>query len=113
MAFLTSHTIEVSELNRLVKQILHTELGTVQIVGELSNTSRAASGHYYFTLKDANAQVSCAMFRSATPNFKLEDGQMVLAQAKVSLYEPRGQFQLIVDNISLHGTGQLLSLIHI
>lgn len=107
VAFLTSHTIEVSELNRLVKQILHTELGTVQIVGELSNTSRASSGHYYFTLKDANAQVSCAMFRSATPNFKLEDGQMVMAQAKVSLYEPRGQFQLIVDNISLHGTGQL------
>ena len=107
MDVLTKKSLAVSELNRLVKQILHTEIGTVKIIGELSNTSRAASGHYYFSLKDVHAQVSCAMFRSATPNFKLEDGQMVIAEAKVSLYEPRGQYQLIVDKIALHGTGQL------
>ena len=107
MVLLEKRALEISELNRLVKQILSNEIGTVTVIGELSNTARAPSGHYYFSLKDPHSQVSCAMFKSARPNFKLEDGQMVLATAKVSLYEPRGQYQLIVEQLQLHGTGQL------
>ena len=75
VVFLENNALEVTELNRLVKQVLSNEVGTVHVVGELSNTSRASSGHYYFSLKDASAQVSCAMFKSFIPNFKPEDGK--------------------------------------
>src|SRR4051812_33645104 len=77
--------------------------------GELSNVSRAASGHVYFTLKDANAQVDCVMFRSraAALGWEMSEGAKVEARALVSLYEPRGRFQLTVEAMRLAGMGPL------
>jgi exodeoxyribonuclease VII large subunit len=98
-----------SSLNRQVRVVLETALPSLWIEGELSNVSRPASGHLYFTLKDAKAQVRCAMFkpRSGWLPFKPADGALVLARARVGLYEPRGEFQLIVEHMELAGEGVL------
>ncbi len=99
----------VTELNRESKQLLSSHFSTIQVEGELSNLSRPASGHIYFSLKDAQAQVRCAMFRSQTLrlDFKPENGKKVLITAQVSLYEARGDYQLIANKIQLAGTGDL------
>lgn len=98
-----------SALNRLAHDLLEDALPSVWIEGELSNVSRPASGHLYFTLKDAAAQVRCAMFkpRSSWLGFKPIDGLHVLARARVSLYEARGEFQLIVEHLEEAGEGAL------
>ena len=98
-----------SALNRLAHDLLEDALPSIWIEGELSNVSRPASGHLYFTLKDANAQVRCAMFkpRSSWLAFKPADGLHVLARARVSLYEARGEFQLIVEHLEEAGEGAL------
>jgi exodeoxyribonuclease VII large subunit len=98
-----------SSLNRQVRERLETEFPSLWIEGELSNVSRPASGHLYFTLKDAKAQVRCAMFkpRSGWLPFRPADGALVLARARVGLYEPRGEFQLIVEHMELAGEGAL------
>ncbi len=98
-----------SALNRLAHDLLEDALPSVWIEGELSNVSRPASGHLYFTLKDATAQVRCAMFkpRSSWLAFKPADGLHVLARARVSLYEARGEFQLIVEHLEEAGEGAL------
>ncbi len=99
----------VSRLNREARALLEGGLPSVWIEGELSNFSRPASGHWYFTLKDEAAQVRCAMFRQrnllvrATPR----DGMQVLLRARVGLYEPRGDFQLIADHLEEAGEGEL------
>jgi exodeoxyribonuclease VII large subunit len=82
---------------------------TVLVEGELSNLSIPSSGHLYFTLKDANAQIRCAMFRNQqrTLRFKPENGKQVIVTAQVSLYEPRGDYQLIVENMKAAGEGDL------
>jgi len=99
----------VSRLNRQARGLLETRLGTVWVEGELSNFSRPASGHWYFSLKDANAQVRCAMFRQRNQMLGLtpRDGQQVLLRARVSVYEPRGDFQLIVEHLEEAGEGEL------
>jgi exodeoxyribonuclease VII large subunit len=82
---------------------------SVLVEGELSNTAQPSSGHIYFTLKDANAQVRCAMFRTQQRRltFKPENGQQVIVRAQVSLYEPRGDYQLIVEHMEEAGDGAL------
>lgn len=99
-----------SGLNRLVRDLLEDALPMgVWIEGELSNVARPASGHIYFTLKDANAQVRCAMFRMAAQRlrFRPTDGMHVLLRAKVGLYEARGEFQLVADHMEPAGEGAL------
>ena len=104
------HVFTPSGLNRLVRDLLEDALPMgVWIEGELSNVSRPASGHIYFTLKDANAQVRCAMFRMAASRlrFRPADGMHVLMRAKVGLYEARGEFQLVADHMEPAGEGAL------
>ena len=98
-----------STLNRLVRGLLEDALPMVWIEGELSNVARPASGHLYFTLKDAGAQVRCAMFKmkSSRLTFKPVDGMQVLVRAKVGLYEPRGEFQLVAEAMEPAGEGAL------
>ncbi len=98
-----------SGLNRLVRDLLEDALPLIWIEGELSNVARPASGHLYFTLKDANAQIRCAMFkpRSTWLRFRPAEGLHVLARARVSLYEARGEFQLIVEHMEEAGEGAL------
>ncbi|HET7360217.1 MAG TPA: exodeoxyribonuclease VII large subunit [Rhodanobacteraceae bacterium] len=98
-----------SALNRLVRDLLGDALPLVWIEGELSNVSRPASGHLYFTLKDAQAQVRCAMFKpkSGWLPFRPADGMHVLLRARVGLYEPRGEFQLVVEQMEEAGEGAL------
>ncbi|HEY0180796.1 MAG TPA: exodeoxyribonuclease VII large subunit, partial [Dokdonella sp.] len=98
-----------SALTRLVRDLLEDALPLIWVEGEISNCSRPASGHLYFTLKDAGAQVRCAMFkpRSAWLRFRPADGMRVVARARVSLYEARGEFQLIVESLEDAGVGAL------
>ncbi|MEO5626762.1 MAG: exodeoxyribonuclease VII large subunit [Dokdonella sp.] len=96
-------------LTRFVRDLLEDTLPLIWLEGEISNFSRPASGHLYFTLKDSMAQVRCAMFkpRSTWLRFKPGDGIRVLARARVSLYEARGEFQLIVESLEEAGIGAL------
>ncbi|MBN8726308.1 MAG: exodeoxyribonuclease VII large subunit [Xanthomonadales bacterium] len=98
-----------SGLARLVRDLLEDVFSAVWIEGELSNCSRPASGHLYFTLKDPTAQIRCAMFRpkSTWLSFRPTDGMHVLARGRVSLYEARGDFQLIVEHLEEAGEGAL------
>ena len=99
-----------SSLTRLARDLLEDAFPLIWIEAELSNLSRPASGHLYFNLKDAQAQVRCAMFRLKAQllRFRPADGQRVLARARVSLYEARGEFQLIVEHMEQAGEGALL-----
>lgn len=101
--------IPVSALVRAARETLEARFPLLWVAGETSNLTRAASGHVYFTLKDDQAQVRCAMFRNraqALP-WRLENGMRVEALALVSLYEARGDFQLIVENLRQAGVGSL------
>lgn len=101
--------LSVSDLNREAKALLHNHFNHVAVTGEISNLSRPSSGHVYFTLKDATAQVRCAYFKfqRKQDDLPLENGHAVIVNAKVSLYEPRGDYQLIVTHITQQGVGQL------
>ncbi len=101
--------LSVTALNREARLIIESGLGRVWVEGEVSNVSRPSSGHMYFSLKDARAQVRCAMFRQENRrlSFRLENGQQIVARARVSLYEARGDFQLIVDTVEESGEGLL------
>ncbi len=101
--------ITVSELNRQAKTLLERGLARVWVEGELSNLARPASGHLYFTLKDASAQIRCAWFRQRQrgPTLGLKDGDQLLACGRVSLYEARGDYQLIVERLEGAGEGEL------
>lgn len=99
----------VTRLNREARALLENAFATLWVEGEISNLARPASGHLYFTLKDAAAQVSCALFRNRGMRlgFKPDEGMQVVARARVSLYEPRGGFQLIVESLEEAGDGAL------
>jgi exodeoxyribonuclease VII large subunit len=99
----------VSRLNKEVRVLLERGLGVIWVEGELSNFSQPSSGHWYFSLKDRDAQVRCAMFRlkNAALGFTPKGGQHVIARGRVSLYEPRGEYQLIVDRLEEAGLGAL------
>jgi exodeoxyribonuclease VII large subunit len=98
-----------SELNHEARLHLEAGFGRVWVEGEISNMSRPASGHIYFSLKDDKAQISCALFRSNTygMNFKPENGMLVQARGRVSLFESRGNYQLIADSLVRSGEGLL------
>ncbi|MCW6527454.1 exodeoxyribonuclease VII large subunit [Yersinia ruckeri] len=99
----------VSRLNQTVRQLLEMEMGQIWLTAEISNFSQPASGHWYFTLKDDRAQVRCAMFRNSNrrTTFKPQNGQMVLVRASITLYEPRGDYQLIAESMQPAGDGLL------
>jgi len=99
----------VSDLNSKAKKLIENSFGTVWVEGEISNLARPSSGHLYWSLKDTQSQVRCAMFRqySRTLTFQPDNGQQILVRARVSLYEVRGEFQLIVDYIEEAGEGLL------
>lgn len=101
--------VTVAQLNRLARSTIEREFPLLWVTGEVSNLTRAPSGHIYFTLKDADAQVRCAMFRSRTHviEWRLENGQQVEARALVTLYEARGDFQLNVECLRRAGVGRL------
>jgi exodeoxyribonuclease VII large subunit len=109
----TQHILQVSELTKKVKFMLESELNTVWLCGEISNFVAASSGHWYLSLKDSKSQVRCAMFKGNNRRVKLagssapRNGQQVLVRAKVSLYEPRGDFQLIIEMMEDAGEGLL------
>ncbi|EKB12719.1 exodeoxyribonuclease VII large subunit [Aeromonas veronii] len=99
----------VTRLNSAVRMILEQDLGLVWLTGELSNLAIPSSGHWYFSLKDLGAQVRCAMFKGNNRRvvFRPQDGMQVLVQARVSLYEPRGDYQLIIESMQPAGDGVL------
>jgi exodeoxyribonuclease VII large subunit len=99
-----------SQLVRLTRDLLEDTFPLIWVEGEISNFSRATSGHLYFSLKDAQAQIRCAMFkpRSTWLRFKPADGMRVRARVRVTLYEARGEFQLIVEHLEEAGEGALL-----
>jgi exodeoxyribonuclease VII large subunit len=99
----------VTRLNREVRQLLESDFAHLWVEGEISNLARPPSGHLYFTLKDAGAQVSCALFRNRATrlSFQVENGTHVLVQAQASLYEARGNYQLIVSHMEEAGDGAL------
>ncbi len=101
--------VTVSDLNRRVRALLENQFETLWVSGELSNVKNATSGHWYFCLKDPGAQVECAMFRTRAQflDFRPENGLQVEVRARVTLYEPRGNYQLVVEEIRKAGLGAL------
>ncbi|HUP31201.1 MAG TPA: exodeoxyribonuclease VII large subunit, partial [Usitatibacter sp.] len=97
----------MSELNRRVRALLENQFETLWVAGELSNVKYASSGHWYFCLKDAGAAVDCALFRTRAQflDFKPENGMQVEVRARVTLYEPRGSYQLVVEELRRAGLG--------
>src|SRR5881227_728605 len=99
----------VTRVNREVRALLERGLGVLWVEGELSNLSQPASGHWYFSLKDRDAQVRCAMFRlkNTQVGFTPKSGQHVLVRGRLSLYEARGDYQLLVEHLEEAGVGAL------
>lgn len=106
---LNREVLSVSGLNQSARRLLEGEFPMIWVEGEISNFARPASGHWYFTLKDQAAQVRCAMFRSrnklqrSTPG----NGTHVIVRGRISLYEGRGEFQLIAEHIEEGGDGEI------
>lgn len=105
----SSAIFTVSRLNQTVRQLLEMEMGQIWLSGEISNFSQPSSGHWYFTLKDERAQVRCAMFRTSNRRvtFRPQNGQQVLLRATITLYEPRGDYQLLAESMQPAGDGLL------
>lgn len=105
----TENVLSPSQLNALARSLLEDAFPLVVVEGELGNVSRPASGHMYFTLKDARAQVRCALFRPKSQwlKFQPRDGLRVLARGRLTLYEARGDYQLILDSLEEAGEGAL------
>ena len=98
-----------AQLNALAKDLLESQFSQIWLEGEVSNLSRPASGHLYFTLKDASAQIRCAMFRNRAMYLAmpLKDGQQILVRARLTLYEARGDYQLSIESAEPAGQGAL------
>lgn len=96
-------------MNRLARAALEDSLGLCAVIGEISNLARPQSGHIYFSLKDSNAQLRCAFFRQRQRglDFRPDNGDEVIAIGRISLYEPRGDYQLIVEQLKVAGSGAL------
>jgi exodeoxyribonuclease VII large subunit len=106
---LLAPVVSVSELNKRVRTLLENQFEMLWVAGELFNVKLAASGHWYFCLKDPSAQIECAMFRARAQflDFRPENGVQVEVRARVTLYEPRGNYQLVVEEIRKAGLGAL------
>lgn len=104
-----NNVLTISQLNYSVRHLLEMEMGQVWLIGEISNFSQPVSGHWYLTLKDQHAQVRCAMFKmkNLRVNFRPQNGMQVLVRASVSLYEPRGDYQVIIESMQPAGDGLL------
>ena len=102
--------ISVGELNKSAKYLLENNFNNISVVGEISNLSRPSSGHIYFTLKDEDGAIRCAMFKNQNIklNFSPENGDQCVLKGQVSIYTPRGDYQLIVKNIEPAGAGNLM-----
>ncbi len=102
--------ISVGELNKSAKYLLENTFNNVSVIGEISNLSRPSSGHIYFTLKDEDGAIRCAMFRNQNIklNFSPENGDQCVLKGHVSIYAPRGDYQLIVKSIEPAGSGNLM-----
>jgi exodeoxyribonuclease VII large subunit len=105
----TRRILTVGELTGNIRRLLEKEIGQVWVTGEVTNLRWQSSGHAYFTLKDANAQVNCVLFRNDVGPHRdiLNDGQKLIVQGELSVYEPRGQYQLIVRTLEPQGLGAL------
>jgi len=105
----TPETLTVSQLNRQVRSLLESNFDFVWVEGEVSNFAAPSSGHWYFSLKDGAAQVRCAMFRNRNQRvrFTPDNGSAIRLRCRVSLYEGRGEFQLIVEHMEQAGAGAL------
>lgn len=102
------HVLSVTELTREIRDVLQGHIGTVWVEGEVSNHRLQSSGHQYFTLKDAGSQLSCVMFRGAARSgVRLADGAQVQVHGEISVYEPRGQYQMVVKQVQMKGQGSL------
>src|SRR5579864_3467998 len=99
----------ISELNTAIRAILDREFQDVSVAGEISGTKLAASGHYYFTLKERDAQIRCVCFRSTHRylKFKPQDGVAVVARGRIDVFEARGEYQLLVEFLEPQGHGAL------
>jgi len=102
-------TLTVSQISRSIRNLLEGEFRFVRVSGEISNLSRPYSGHSYFTLKDEGAQLRAVLFKGQQRFLAKDigDGQQVICHGRISVYEPRGDYQLIVDTIDFQGTGLL------
>lgn len=98
-----------SQLNALARDLLEGSFPSIWVEGELGGVARPASGHLYFTLKDDRAQVRCALFKARTQGLRLvpRDGMQVLARGRLTLYEPRGDYQLVLEHLEEAGEGAL------
>jgi exodeoxyribonuclease VII large subunit len=108
----TTHTdaiLTVSQLTRSIKNILESDFRFIRISGEISNFKMVYSGHSYFTLKDGSAQIRAVLFKQQKRfvDLALKDGQDVVCFGRITVYEPRGEYQIIVDSVELFGTGRL------
>lgn len=105
----TRKVLSIGELTEQIRRLLEKQVGTVWVSGEITNFRAQLSGHLYFTLKDANAQIACVLFRGENVPHRefISDGQKLLVQGEVTVYEARGQYQLIVRAVELQGVGAL------
>lgn len=101
--------LSVTDLTRGIKSILESNYSNIWLSGEVSNFKAHSSGHYYFSLKDENSQISAVMFKGSNRllKFKLEDGLQVIVQGRVTVYEPRGSYQLVAEYVEPQGLGAL------
>ena len=99
----------VTEVTATIRRLLEERVGTVWVTGEVSNLRAQSSGHLYFSLKDASAQIACVCFRDEARSTRnlLQDGRRVVLKGNVTVYDTRGQYQLIVSNVELEGVGAL------
>lgn len=101
--------LTVSELNKAIKQSLEGEFGLIWLKAEISNFKAQTSGHFYFSLKDSKSQISAVMFRGSNSHLKFrpEDGMEVIIRGRVTVYEPRGNYQLLIETMEPVGAGAL------
>ena len=106
----TQEIVSVSEINKRAKSLLEENFPFVWIEGEVSNFFSAASGHWYFSLKDESSEIRCAMFsnKNLQISFEPKDGDHLVVNGTLSIFEGRGQYQLIVEHVELAGEGALL-----
>src|SRR5580692_3706441 len=105
----TRKVLSVSELTGQIRSLLEKQIGQIWVTGEVTNLRAQSSGHFYFTLKDAESQLSCVLFRNEARASRglLQDGRKVVLQGELTVYEPRGQYQLRVTAVELQGVGAL------
>jgi exodeoxyribonuclease VII large subunit len=101
--------LSVSDLTAQVKRLLESQVGQVWVTGEVTNFRAQSSGHLYFTLKDADSQVSCVLFRHEARESRgwVVDGRKLIVRGELTVYEPRGQYQLRVTAVEMQGVGAL------